>query len=644
MGAGESTLEQFTSALDTEDLTDRLEGIDETGTLKPSAGAELISLDAEAILEQLPEVSYEGEGNQLPEVDIQTTIGKGGMAYVFAGNQVPLNREVAVKRLRGDLDKSENILALLQEAWVTGKLEHPNVIPIYRLGRDKDGNPVIVMKRVEGVVWKKLIDNPSLAPEHFDKGDPLDWHLDILGQVCNALHYAHHRGIIHRDLKPENIMVGEFGEVYVLDWGLAISLEPDRYSRIPSVDDVSEPAGTPAYMAPEMLDAENDKLDERTDVYLLGGLLHYVITGRPPHKGNSPFEVMFDAYREEDRRFPGHINREIGRICNRALSSDPEERFGSAEEFRQAIAGYRNHRQSLRLSAEAKMRLQSFRRMLGDEKGADDADIRAVFGECRFGFEQALEVSSKNDEARDGLQTALELMIEYELDREAHESASMLLADLPEDNPALEERMQRLRRQERTLEREFEELKELQSEFNIDLGRHTRSLLALAFGVFWAIAVTVPAGLEAWLGMELGSGFYAIRQGVSCAVILGGLYYGREAILRNEANRKLAAGLVMIFFVEVLMGFLELQAGVSMETLTARQMAMTSLGAGLLAITLDLRIFWAAIPYLLGTMTLVYIPLEAPYVTGVTNLVAMGLLAWAWWPKTPDGAEQTADE
>lgn len=644
MGAGESTLEQFTSALETKDLTDRLEGIDETGTLKPSAGAELINLDAEAIVEQLPEVSYESEGNQLPEVDIQTTIGKGGMAYVLAGNQVPLNREVAVKRLRGDLDKSENILALLQEAWVTGKLEHPNVIPIYRLGRDEDGNPVIVMKRVEGVVWKRLIDDPSLAPDHFDKGDPLDWHLDILGQVCNALHYAHHRGIIHRDLKPENIMVGEFGEVYVLDWGLAISLEPDRYNRIPSVEDVSEPAGTPAYMAPEMLDAENEKLDERTDVYLLGGLLHYVITGRPPHDGDSPFEVMFDAYREEDRRFPGHINREIGRICNRALSSDPEERFGSAEEFRQAIAGYRNHRQSLRLSAEAKMRLQSFRRMLDDEQRADDADIRAVFGECRFGFEQALEVSSKNDEARDGLQTVLELMIEYELDREAHESASMLLADLPEENSALEERMQRLRQAERTLEREFEELKELQSEFNIDLGRHTRSLLALAFGAFWAIAVTVPAGLEAWLGMELGSGFYAIRQGVSCAVILGGLYYGREAILRNEANRKLAGGLVMIFFVEVLVGFLELQAGVSMETLTVRQMAMTSLGAGLLAITLDLRIFWAAVPYLLGTMTLVYVPFEAPYVTGVTNLVAMGLLAWAWWPNSPDEAEGAASD
>ena len=163
-----------------------------------------------------------------------------------------LTREGPRPRRLRDPRASAHIEALLREAVITGALEHPNIVPVHMLGRDEDGHPVLVMKRIQGQLWSELLGKASL-----------DRHLEILKDICNALHYAHSRGVVHLDLKTQNVLIGEFGEVSLLDWGIARRL--------------SDPApgvmlGTPAYMASEMVSGE--KLTPLTDVYLLGSTLH----------------------------------------------------------------------------------------------------------------------------------------------------------------------------------------------------------------------------------------------------------------------------------------------------------------------------------------------------------------------------------
>ena len=136
------------------------------------------------------------------------------MGIIRLGEQGAIGRQVAVKCLREGLDNERFGLQLLREAWVTGGLEHPNIVPVYSVGADSNGHPMIVMKRIEGTPWSELLRSDGRQL----RDDP-----EILKQVCNAVEFAASRGVIHRDLKPDNVMIGTFGEVYVLDWGIAIA-------------------------------------------------------------------------------------------------------------------------------------------------------------------------------------------------------------------------------------------------------------------------------------------------------------------------------------------------------------------------------------------------------------------------------------
>src|SRR5690606_26732115 len=146
----------------------------------------------------------------------------------------------------------------------------------------------LVMKRIEGVPWSTLARDPSHPVWDEVRGDRLVHHLRVLLSVCRAVELAHDRGFLHRDVKLANVMLGRFGEVYLLDFGLAISLEEARAHPIEAIQ------GTPQYMAPEMLDPARS-LDERSDVFLLGATLHHLLTGRPRHDGESYGAVLFAA-------------------------------------------------------------------------------------------------------------------------------------------------------------------------------------------------------------------------------------------------------------------------------------------------------------------------------------------------------------
>jgi hypothetical protein len=219
---------------------------------------------------------------------------KGGMAIVWRAFDSRLNREVAYKELRPDRATDRDFLAMfLNEAQVTGQLEHPNIVPVYELGGDEsDDRPFYTMKYVRGGTLSDAIADYHQRRQ-LKQADRLDLHrlLTIYLDVCHAIRYAHSRGVLHRDLKPDNVMVGDYGEVLVVDWGLAKVLGVSD-ADLPAVQlsradrlytEVGARKGTPAYWAPEQAEGRADLVDVRTDIYGLGGILFQILTGSIPH-------------------------------------------------------------------------------------------------------------------------------------------------------------------------------------------------------------------------------------------------------------------------------------------------------------------------------------------------------------------------
>jgi len=280
-------------------------------------------------------------------------VGAGGMGEVWSALQATLERPVAVKRLLpARLQTSAEVLAgvvaeFRLEAMVAGRLEHPNIVPIHDLGTDDSGLPLIAMKLVEGDNWADLAiaDFPQMtAPDFIAK------HLPILVNVANAVAFAHSRGIVHRDLKPGQVMVGAFGEVLLMDWGLAIAWKDTTHADSPSLvlptpGNASGPAGTPALMAPEQTLTNTSSIGPHTDVFLLGATLYYLLTGTYPYQAPSSQAAFLKALAAEqqapEQRAPGRwIPQELADIAMKAMAPRIEDRFPSADAFRQAIADW----------------------------------------------------------------------------------------------------------------------------------------------------------------------------------------------------------------------------------------------------------------------------------------------------------------
>ncbi len=293
-------------------------------------------------------------------MDLGPTLGTGGMGVIRLARQSDLGREVAVKTLRPERRQSESaMLSMLREAWVTGTLEHPNIVPVYYVDMDDEGHPQIILKRIEGVVWSKLLDNKYAVAEEFGTSDLLDWNLGVLESIVNAVRYAHSRGVIHRDLKPDNIMIGTFGEVYLLDWGIAVSMTDDGETLLPIADNLGPGiVGTPAYMPPEMLG--DAPVDQRTDVYLLGAILFRILSGTQPHQGPE-IEKLVRSIRRSKPEIPMEAPDGLAAICRKAMAADPNARFASVEEFGRSIVEYRVHHISFCFSTRASTHLERLR-------------------------------------------------------------------------------------------------------------------------------------------------------------------------------------------------------------------------------------------------------------------------------------------
>ena len=495
-------------------------------------------------LRNLPElaVGEERDAEKTPDLLHLSVLGEGGMGIVRLANQLALDREVAVKTTRGEVSPAAAKI-LLQEAYVTGYLEHPNIVPIYNVGRTPGGAPLIVMKRIEGISWKQLVFD---APEGREL--ELKDHLEILLTVCDALRFAHSRGVIHRDIKLDNVMIGPFNEIYLLDWGIAVSLREDR-PLLPRLEESAGLCGTPNYMAPEMARQEMDQQDERTDVYLLGATLHHLLTGQPRHRGERLLEVLFCADRSDPVDYGEGVPEELAAIVNRACARERQDRFPSVEAFQQAIAGHLAHRDSMALAEVAEGRVHDLETLLSGEE-REPAAVHDLFGECRFAFQQALRMWPENQEARRGLARALSLMVVYHVSVENLEAAQAALAELEESSHAPEELQQEVQRLAAELETRDAELGRLQRmERAIDPGRthRGRSLLALFLGIFWGIS-TLWSALRVYEEelTEMEQLTSLMHSGVrNIVIVLLVVIIFRRSLVTNRANAVLTLALVV---------------------------------------------------------------------------------------------------
>ncbi|MEM7601402.1 MAG: serine/threonine-protein kinase, partial [Verrucomicrobiota bacterium] len=240
-------------------------------------------------------------------------IARGGMGAILEADDCKFGRKIAVKVMLSEADSDdEQRSRFVQEAAVLGRLEHPNIVPVHDLGRDSNGDLYYTMKLVKGQTLQAILDSLRLRDAEAIIHYPLDQLLDIFRKVCDAIAFAHSEKIIHRDLKPENIMVGEFGEVLVMDWGLSKILGADRDATkdntdhsVPDVSDDESSSeeellatlegsilGTPRYMSPEQATGDVAAMDTYSDIYALGGILYAVLTLNPPVNGDSLYEVL----------------------------------------------------------------------------------------------------------------------------------------------------------------------------------------------------------------------------------------------------------------------------------------------------------------------------------------------------------------
>lgn len=263
-------------------------------------------------------------------------LGRGGMGQILRAQDQVLERQIALKTILPDTAVEKPRERLLAEARLTGQLEHPSIVPVYELGRLSNGEPYYTMRVVTEQSLETILDQRrDDAPE----APSLLNLVQIIRQVCLAIQYAHERGVIHRDLKPENILVGEYGEVFVIDWGIAKVLSDLSDAAGPTTDigfQVGALIGTPQYMAPEQAHGENEAVDERTDVYALGALLYEIMTLTPVFSNPTVLGLLMTIVQEEpeppskrvpDRSVPGPLEE----ICMRALSKDPADRYPSAQ-------------------------------------------------------------------------------------------------------------------------------------------------------------------------------------------------------------------------------------------------------------------------------------------------------------------------
>ena len=287
------------------------------------------------------------EGQRYASVE---TIGRGGMGEVALVEDRDIGRQVAVKRLLGGASAPSDVARFVDEVRTVGRLEHPNIVPIHDVGVDEQGRLFFVMKYVDGETLESVIARLCAGDAATRRTYDATRCLEIFAGLLRALSFAHERGILHRDVKPANVMIGRFGEVVLMDWGVARPIGGAREGNQAtattsderaSVTSVGALVGTPLYMSPEQASGQNDALDARSDLYAACAVLHEMLDrGHHRFENEASLPALLHAIRTTDpaplsKMFPhaGDVPAEIVHFVRRGLRRDPSERWQSASEM-----------------------------------------------------------------------------------------------------------------------------------------------------------------------------------------------------------------------------------------------------------------------------------------------------------------------
>ena len=328
------------------------------------------------------------------DIALGNILGSGGMGIVYEGYQTLPERNVAVKKAKDNDLVLEKLL--LHEAKISGMLEHPNIVPIHEIRRSQDDQYEIVMKRIQGTSLKSYMGEHRHTMHGFDRC------LEALAHTCNALAYAHDRGIIHRDVKTQNIMLGQFGETYLLDWGIAIQMDkPDDFP--------VALVGTPSGMPPEMLHGDPARVSPVTDIYLMGSTLHELLMGHPRHsaKASASFQELKESINSESLfSYPDSVPEVLADLANDCCRHNPTDRIQSILTVRDRIKEFLKKRNALELLASGKHEMSIVRKLLHEEQLSQLNRVKLYhhIHRARFAFERALVVDPSLEESRQELQ------------------------------------------------------------------------------------------------------------------------------------------------------------------------------------------------------------------------------------------------
>jgi serine/threonine-protein kinase len=440
-----------------------------------------------------------GEGGDFAPADV---LGEGGMSIVTRALQAVPHRTVALKRPRRPGNQTE-VSALLREGEVTAQVEHPNVVPIHAIGRDEQGDPVVVLRELHG---RTLADVLRVRPT-----EPAAWRklVAALIAVSHALEAAHHQGFVHCDVKAANVLLGDFGETWLVDWGIAV----------PAGTAAGFPRGTPAYFAPEQ--AHGRAVDARTDVYLLGATLHHVLTGQPRHAGKDLDDFTRSAERAEPTAWDRSVPPLLGALADRCCRPDPAERPASVQVVRESLESWI---QASHLDGLVDAALRELQVAL-DGTAPDPITLRVQLVKAQFALSEAAR--SGNPRALDGLVEALDALIEADLASGNVVSARTWATNHPRWTPAREAAV--VDRQ-RSMEAALEARARAERDWGL-AGQRGSLLLQLA---------AVGGGLSAVASLALGAQYLQLFNDVAVIrvavpIALLGMYLpGRHLVLTRS--------------------------------------------------------------------------------------------------------------
>jgi eukaryotic-like serine/threonine-protein kinase len=334
-----------------------------------------------------------------PHLLLGRELARGGMGHVHPAADRNLLRQVALKRIDKDYATDPFYRdGFIAEAQITGQLQHPNIVPVHELAIDANGIAYFTMKLVQGESFDKwLARRPPGSVDRIAGG------IEILLKVCDALGYAHHRGVVHRDLKPANIMVGDFGQVYLMDWGLAKLLRSEPASGPDALMNAPGAVGTADYMAPEQARGNPNDVDERSDIFGMGALLFEILCGHGPYglpTANMDALIARAAAGEVESIDEACVRigvaKRIRAVAERATRPDPAERFQTVTEMQDAMRAF--------LHGGLHLPRKTFARgeIIVREGDKGDAAYMIVAGRCRAyrtvgGVEETLATMEPGD-------------------------------------------------------------------------------------------------------------------------------------------------------------------------------------------------------------------------------------------------------